>query len=58
MQQIMADSVLAIWIAFMFLRHGLGDSLREDALRFAPSRTRPILAWMCADHSGARDSSG
>ena len=54
-QQLMADSLLAIWIAFMFLRHGLGDSLREEALRFAPNWAGPILARVCPAKSEARD---
>ena len=47
-QQLMADSVLAIWIGFMFLRHGLGGSLRSEALRFAPQWARPVLSRVCA----------
>jgi hypothetical protein len=54
-QQLMADSVLAIWIAFMFLRHGLGASLRVEALRFAPNWTKPILTWISPADSEAQD---
>jgi hypothetical protein len=50
----MADSVLAIWTAFMFLRLGLEDSLRAEALRFAPLWARPILARLCNTHLEAR----
>jgi len=42
-RQLMADSFLGIWIAAMFLRYGLGDSLRAEAFRFAPGWARPIL---------------
>jgi len=45
LQKLMADSALAVWIAFLLLRHGLGDSLRAEALGFAPNWLKPIFAW-------------
>ena len=42
--QLMADSFLGIWTALMFLRYGLGASLRAEACRRAPFWARPILA--------------
>jgi hypothetical protein len=39
-------TVLGIWTAVMFLRYGLGASLRADACRYAPSWARPIFARM------------
>jgi O-antigen/teichoic acid export membrane protein len=41
---IVALTVLGIWAALMFLRFGLGPSLRADARRIAPNWVRPILA--------------
>ncbi len=36
-------TVVGIWTALMFLRYGLGSSLRADACRNAPNWARPIL---------------
>jgi len=55
LEQLVADAVLGIWIALMFLRHGLEASLRAEAHRFAPDWARPILARMCAGNSDAQD---
>jgi O-antigen/teichoic acid export membrane protein len=35
--------VLGLWTTCMFLRYGLGSSLRAEACRFAPEWARPIL---------------
>jgi hypothetical protein len=43
-QRLAVDLVLGLWIGWMFLRHGLGRSLRDDASRHAPGWARPILA--------------
>jgi O-antigen/teichoic acid export membrane protein len=37
-------TVLGIWTACMFLRYGLGESLRAEAGRHAPAWAKPILA--------------
>jgi O-antigen/teichoic acid export membrane protein len=42
--KLMADSVLGIWTALMFLRYGLSASLRAEAYRRAPVWARPMLA--------------
>jgi hypothetical protein len=39
-------TILGIWTACMFLRYGLGCSLRADACRHAPSWAKPILDRM------------
>ncbi|MGP8200066.1 MAG: lipopolysaccharide biosynthesis protein [Limisphaerales bacterium] len=44
LQRLAADSVLGIWTALMFLRYGLGASLRAEVCRFAPGWFRPVLA--------------
>jgi len=44
LQQLVADSVLGIWTALMFLRYGVGSSLRAEACRYAPHWARPLLA--------------
>jgi len=41
---VVQTSVLGIWTALAFLRHGLGASLRAAACRHAPLWARPILA--------------
>ena len=43
LQQLLADSVLGIWTGLMFLRYGLGASLRAEACRRAPFWARPFL---------------
>jgi O-antigen/teichoic acid export membrane protein len=43
-ERLAADLVLGIWTALMFMRHGLGPSLRAEVCRRAPHWAGPLLA--------------
>jgi hypothetical protein len=40
---VVEETVLGIWAALMFLRYGLGSTLRAEACRYAPNWARPML---------------
>jgi hypothetical protein len=44
LQRLLADSVLGIWTALMFVRYGLGASLRAELSRLAPGWARSWLS--------------